>query len=78
MVDREHRQVHRRCSAESGYEHQRALLNAPRSALSGILVMDGHDDRDHIDDSKINIKVFQNDLGVIKCYLKNQVSRFTK
>ena len=59
MVDGEHRQIHGRRSAESGYQHQRALLYAPCSALSGIFVMDGHDDRDHIDYSKINIKVFQ-------------------
>lgn len=70
MTDQQHRQQHRGRTAERCKQQQRSFLDAPVAADCGGLVMHGDDDRDQIDDDQINVQKFQNNLGVIKCSIK--------
>ena len=70
MTDQQHGQIHRRRAAERRDQQQRILFYAPISLLSGVFIMDRYKNGDGIDDDQINYQIFQNNLGVIQCSIK--------
>ena len=70
VADQLHRQIHRSRPAERGDKQQGVFFHTPMSACGGAFVVYRDDDCEQIDGNQINDQNFQNNLGVIKCSLK--------
>ena len=67
VSDQQHGQIHRGCTTERGYQQQGILFDTPVTFDGGVLIVDRHNNGDDTDNDQVNIKILQNNLGVIKC-----------